>query len=103
MLSWIAIFVFSLVIDVGAVIFTRAVVGQRLLTGMITTATIAALNWGAIWLVMKQDDTLIIPSIVGHVVGFVVGMLIPLREVQHDLCQRCHPTTAQVSRSCDPS
>jgi hypothetical protein len=104
MLAWLVIFVFSLVIDIGAVIFTRSVMGRRILVGMLTTGTLAALNWGAIWLVMKQDDTLMIPSVVGHVVGYAVGMLIPLRETsQHDVCQRCHPTTEQVSQSSVPS
>jgi hypothetical protein len=104
MLSWLAIFAFSLVIDVGAVVFTRSVMGRRLLIGMFTTGSLAGLNWAAIWLVMKQNDALIIPSIVGHVVGYAVGMLIPLREdAVSDVCQRCHPTTEQGCRSSDPS
>jgi hypothetical protein len=103
-LNWVIIFVFSLIIDVGAVVFTRSVMGRHILVGMLTTATIAGLNWAAIWLVMKQDDSLIIPSIVGHVVGYAVGMLVPLRESEdRGVCQRCHPTTAPVSQSSDPS
>ncbi len=104
MTAWLLIFLSSLIIDVGAVIFTRSVVGKHIVLGMFTTATIAALNWAAIWLVMKQDDHLIIPSVIGHVVGYVVGMLLPLKEPQeHAVCQRCHPTTVPESQSCDPS
>lgn len=103
-MNWLLIFLFSAIIDVGAVIFTRSVLGRHIAIGMFTTATIAGLNWAAIWLVMKQDDTLVIPSIVGHVVGYVVGMILPLKDHQeHDVCQRCHPTTETESQSCDPS
>lgn len=103
MLNWLAIFVFSIVIDIGAVVFTRSVMGRNLPLGMFTTGTLAGLNWAAIWLVMKQDGALIIPSVVGHVVGFAVGMLVPMKESADGVCQRCHPTTAPVLQSSDPS
>ena len=103
-MNWLLIFLFSAIIDVGAVIFTRSVLGYNILIGMFTTATIAALNWAAIWLVMKQDDALIIPSIIGHVVGFVVGMILPMKvHHEHAVCQRCHPTTETEHQSCGPS
>jgi hypothetical protein len=104
MTAWLLIFLSSVVIDVGAVLFTRSVLGRHIVLGVFTTTTIAALNWAAIWLVMKQDDTLVIPSIVGHAVGYVVGMRLPLKDRQeHAVCQKCHPTTRPELQSSDPS
>lgn len=78
MIDWLAIFLFSLVVDVGAVLYTRSVQLKHVVIGMGVTGMIAAANWMSIWLVVKQDGNLIIPSVVGHMVGFVLGMVVPL-------------------------
>ncbi len=99
MIDTLLIFLSSAVIDMGAVIFTRSVQHQRIAIGTITTGTLAALNWLSIWLVVKHDDSLIVPSIIGHMVGFVVGMLVPLK----DASRKGDPTKGQGSQSSDPS
>lgn len=105
-MTWdaVQIFLFSAVIDVGAVLFTRSVQLKRMLVGILTTAAIAFMNWSSILLVTKHDDSLVTPSILGHVFGFVVGMLVPIRDAsEDDVCRRCHPTTEPGSQSSDPS
>lgn len=102
-MSWILTLLFSLVIDVGAVVYTRSVQKSKLLLGMFVTGTLAALNWAVLLMVVKQDDGLVIPSIVGHVAGFAIGMMIPVKDQEHGVCQRCHPTTEQAPQSSDPS
>jgi len=99
MTDTVVIFLSSLIIDMGAVIFTRSVQHSRILVGTLTTGTLAALNWLSIWLVVKHDDSLIVPSIIGHMVGFVCGMLVPLKAAS----QKDDPTTAPRCRNCDPS
>lgn len=102
--DWILIFLYSAVIDTGAVLYTRSVQFSRVTTGAVTTATLALLNWLSILLVTKHDDMLIIPSIIGHVSGFIVGMVLPVRPpAEPVVCQRCHPTTGPGHRSSDPS
>jgi hypothetical protein len=92
----IQIFLFSAAVDVGAVLFTRSVQMKRMLVGVLTTAMIAFLNWSSILLVTKHDDSLVTASVLGHAFGFVVGMLIPIRDaMEDDVCRRCHPTTKQ--------
>lgn len=98
MISWLAIFLFSAVIDFGAVLFTRSVQLRRIGLGMLTTATLAAAQWASIWLVIKEDETLVLPSIIGHVIGYAVGMLVPLGE-----SRRGRPSTEPGCRNCDPS
>lgn len=99
------VFVFSVLMDVGAVVFTRSVGERRMLAGILSTLFLGALNWASIWLVVKQDDELmVLAAIIGHPVGYVLGMILPLRgDVDHDVCQRCHPTMGQGSRSSGPS
>lgn len=78
MIQWVAIFLFSAVLDIGAVLFTRSVQMQKILFGMLTTAVIAMLSWGSILLVVEQDSYLVIPSVIGHVFGYFLGMKIPV-------------------------
>ena len=99
MISWLGIFIFSMVVDIGAVLFTRSVHLRRIGVGMMTTGTIAAANWLSILLVVKENGNLIVPSIIGHMAGFVVGMLVPLS----DGSGTAGPTTGPGSQSSDPS
>lgn len=89
-MSYALIFLYSFLIDVGAVLYTRSVQGKNIVLGMFVTGTLAALNWASIWTVMKQNDqALMAASVVGHVAGFAFGMLLPLR----DASQKERPTT----------
>ncbi len=99
MIDALLIFLSSAVIDVGAVIFTRSVQHSRILIGTLTTGILATLNWLSIWLVVRHSDSLIVPSIIGHMVGFVCGMLVPLKAASQTDC----PTKGPGSRSSDPS
>lgn len=100
----IKIFIFSALIDMGAVLYTKSVGENRIVFGVLMTSVLALLNWAAILMVTKQDDGLVTPSVLGHAVGFVVGMLVPVRKPPATaVCERCHPTTEPGSQSCDPS
>lgn len=100
MYYYFLIFIYSALIDGGAVLYTRAVQRRNIWLGVFSTGSLAALNWAAIWTVMKQDDPdLMVVSIFGHVVGFVAGMFVPLR----DESRTGRPTTEPGSRSSDPS
>lgn len=90
MIAWILIFLFSVGADFGAVLFTRAVQLKKILFGTLTTGILAALNWFSILLVFKQDDDLVYPAIVGHMVGFVIGMIVPVG----DESEKERPTAA---------
>jgi hypothetical protein len=99
-MSYLLIFIYSMLLDMGAVLYTRSVQSKRLLLGMLVTGMLATLSWGSIWLVMRENDgMLMVISVAGHVVGFAIGMLLPVRvESQTD-----GPTTGPRSRSSDPS
>lgn len=103
---WIKVLAFSALIDMGAVLFTRAVGDRRILVGAFVTMTLALLNWAIILDVTKQDSGLVTPSVIGHVLGFVVGMKLPLHgrdDREPGVCERCHPTRGPGSQSSDPS
>lgn len=99
-MSYILIFIYSVLIDAGAVLYTRSVQGKNILLGAFATGTLAALNWASIWMVTKHDDQgLMAASIVGHVVGYVLGISVPVRAAS----ETGRPTTETGSRSSDPS
>lgn len=99
-MPYLLIFIYSFLIDVGAVIYTRSVQSRNVLLGALMVGTLAALNWASIWTVMRQGDSrLMVASVIGHVGGFVVGMFVPLR----DGSETGRPTTGTGSRSSDPS
>lgn len=103
-LIWIKVFLFSALIDMGAVLYTRSVGEKRIVIGAFVTMSLALLNWLLILDVTKEDEGLVTPSVIGHVVGFVAGMLLPLRSRDEDaVCERCHPTKERGHRSSDAS
>jgi hypothetical protein len=98
-MPWILIFFFSLAIDSGAVLYTRAVQKRRIVVGTLTTGALAMLNWLSILMVVDKNSDLMWASTGGHMVGFVLGMLLPLA----DASERSRPTTEPGSQSSDPS
>lgn len=99
-MSYFLIFIYSLLIDTGAVLFTRSVQGKRIALGMFVTGSLASLTWASTWMVMQENDRyLMVASVVGHVIGYVIGMLIPVR----DESETGHPTSSPGSQSSDPS
>jgi hypothetical protein len=92
------IFLFSVFVDLFAVQFTEAVRTRNYLTGSLSTAAIASMNWiSTIW-VVKYDSGLAVPAIMGHVVGFLLGTwLLPSGS------GTAGPTTGPGSQNSDPS
>jgi hypothetical protein len=78
MTSWIIIFLFSAALDCLGVLWARSVHLNKAVMGMLTTGSIASLSWISIWLVLKEDGSLIIPSVIGHMVGYLIGLKIPV-------------------------
>lgn len=99
-MSYLLIFVYSALIDAGAVLYTRSVQSKNVLLGMFTTGGLAALNWASIWMVTRQADRgLMLASIAGHVVGYAAGIFVPVRGE----CGTGRPSTGTGSQSSDPS
>lgn len=79
-MTLLIVFLFSVLTDVGAVVFTRSVGERRMTVGALTTLFLGFMNWASIWLVVKQDDHYVVAAaILGHPVGFILGMVLPLR------------------------
>lgn len=92
MCDYALILVYSALIDVGAVLYTRSVQNKNIYLGAMVTGLLAALNWASIWMVMHQNDQrLMMASVFGHVCGFVAGMVVPLR----DGSEKADPTKGQ--------
>lgn len=73
---FVGIFLMSALLDMCAVGWTRAVVKDNIVNGLLIVGAMGTMNWLSTWLVMKEDGILMVPSILGHMVGFVVGMLL---------------------------
>jgi hypothetical protein len=102
-MSWILVFIYSLVVDAAAVVWTASVEKRDelrwRLAGTGTTMLIATMNWLSVLLVVDRDHDLMVGSIMGHAVGYLVGgRLADLVE-----SRRGRPTTAPGSQSSDPS
>lgn len=99
-MSYLLILLYSALIDVGAVIYTRSVQHKNVPLGALVTGCLAALNWASIWMVARHDDELlVVASVIGHVGGFVAGMVVPVRGES----ERPSPTTGPGSQSSGPS
>lgn len=76
-MNWLWVFLFSLVIDMGAVLYTASISNRDQIrwqaVGVGTTMLIATVNWLSVFLVVGEDHRLMIPSIIGHAVGYVAG------------------------------
>ena len=75
-MSWILVFIFSLVIDASAVVWTASVERKGFLwkaAGVSTTMLIATVNWLSVFLVVGEDHHLMIASVLGHAVGYLAG------------------------------
>ncbi len=75
----VLMFVFSLLIEVGIVMYNRSITKGRVLVGVMLTMGLALLGFYSTIFIVDNHD-LMTPAIFGHGLGFVLGMLIPLGE-----------------------
>lgn len=98
-LSLIGTILFSIAVEIGAVMFTRFVVSKSLVLGAMTTGFMAIGQFVPTIVIVRHYDWMMWPAAGGHIIGFFIGMKIPVRAESGT----AGPTTGAGSQNSGPS